>query len=39
MMGHPINAHLNAIYFLLKRYRIILDESIFYPESLNMLFR
>jgi len=22
MMGHPINAHLNAIYFLLKRYRI-----------------
>jgi len=32
MTGHPINAHLNAIYFLLKRYRIdktfkkLLDE-------------
>jgi len=27
MMGHPINAHLNAIYFLLKRYRIKLGPG------------
>jgi len=28
MMGHPINAHLNAIYFLLKRYRIVVSRIV-----------